>query len=271
MKGLPTPRQIQRWFPSCWSEIAGNSEVVETWKNFIANGLCNALFTGPSRSGKTRATRLGIRALLCPNRTGLLSPCGKCSACKATDEGRTVHAGVFRAMTGSEYSFYPVDCETVTADELDSLHTEVKFENETTVIYLDEVAALRRRRLEGRLLKVIDETKAIWISSAISLKREKGKRKGEWTERLSKEMKGRFAIKVGTSLPHPDDFYTWIEGMARAWKIVILEPATTIPLMVKRSRCRVGYVVNMFAEAATRNDRSIGPDDVLDFNLDTKD
>jgi hypothetical protein len=271
MNELPTPQQIRRWFPGCWTEIAGNSKVIETWKNFIANGLCNALFTGLNGSGKTRAISLGIRALLCPNRTELLSPCGKCPACKATAEGRTVHAGVFTAITGSEYSFYPVDCETVTADELDSLHTEVKFENETTIIYLDEVAALRRRRLEGRLLKVIDETEAIWIASAISLKRKKGSRKGEWTERLSKEMKRRFAIKVGTSLPHPDDFYTWIEGRARAWEIVILEPATTIPLMVKRSRCRVGYVVNMFSAAATRNDRSIGPNDVKGFNLDTED
>lgn len=271
MKNFPTPQQIRRWFPGCWSEIAGNSEVVETWKNFIANGLCNALFTGPSRSGKTRSISLGIRALLCPNRTALLSPCGKCAACKATDEGRTVHAGVFTAITGSEYAFYPVDCETVTADELDLLHSEVEVENETTIIYLDEVAALRRRRLEGRLLKVIDESEAIWIASAISLKRKKGKRKGEWTEQLSKEMKGRFAIKVGTSLPHPDDLCTWIAERARAWKVQIIDPETTIPLMVKRSRCRVGYVVNMFAEAATRSDRSIGPDDVLGFNLDTED
>ena len=271
MKNFPTPQQIRRWFPGCWTEIAGNSKVVETWKNFIANGLCNALFTGPSRSGKTRSISLGIRALLCPNRTELLSPCGKCAACKATAEGRTVHAGVFTAITGSEYSFYPVDCETVTADELDSLHAEVEAENETTIIYLDEVAALRRRRLEGRLLKVIDESEAIWIASAISLKRKKGSRKGEWTERLSKEMKGRFAIKVGTSLPHPDDFRIWIEAIARDWEIRIIDPETTIPLMVKRSRCRVGYVVNMFSAAATRNDRAIGPNDVKGFNLDTED
>lgn len=64
MKGFPTPQQIQRCFPGGWSEIAGNCEVVENWKNFIANGLCNALFTGPSRSGKTRAISLRICAVL---------------------------------------------------------------------------------------------------------------------------------------------------------------------------------------------------------------
>jgi hypothetical protein len=84
-------------------------------------------------------------------------------------------------------------------------------------------------------------------------------------------MKGRFAIKVGTSLPHPDDLCTWIEERSRAWQIRIIDPETTIPLMVKRSRCRVGYVVNMFSAAATRNDRSIGPNDVKGFNLDTED
>jgi len=271
MNDRPTPQQIRRWYPGCWDEVTGNSEVVETWKNFIRNGLCNSLFTGPSRSGKTRVISLGIRALLCPDRTDSLCPCGKCAACKATDDGRTVHAGVFAAISGSDYSFYPIDCETVTGDELDSLHTEVRFESESTIIYLDEVAALRSRRLEGRLLKLIDETEAIWIASAVSLKRKKGTRKGEWKDRLSKEMKGRFAIKVGTSLPHPDDLSAWIEERSKAWKISIVKPETTIPLMVKRTRCRVGFVVNMFAEAATRDDRDIGPDDVKGFNLDTED
>lgn len=271
MNGYPNPADFQRWNPDNWSEIVGNSEMVETWKNFIQNGPCNALFTGPSRSGKTRVISLGIRSLLCPNRTVSLDPCGKCDACKMLEDGNTVHAGVFSALTGSEYDFYPIDCEKVTGAELDDLYKEVCIEKENTIIYLDEVAALKRRRLEGTLLKWVDESKAIWIASAISLKRKKGKQKGEWKEKMSKEMRGRFSIKVGTSNPHPDDLEDWIKERSEVWGITIIDPESTIPEMVARTRCRVGYVMNIFTWASTKTNRTIDPVEFEKFNFDVTD
>ena len=74
MSWSPSPSWIQRWFPERWSEIAGNSKMIQVWKNFLVNGPCNALFTGPNRSGKTRTISLGIRALVCTNRTPSLDP-----------------------------------------------------------------------------------------------------------------------------------------------------------------------------------------------------
>ena len=174
-------------------------------------------------------------------------------------------------LCGSDYSLIPIDCENVTSEELRELPYEGKLEGDKVIVYLDEIAALRRRRLEGMLLKLIDETPAIWIASAISLKRTKGARKGELTERMSKEMRGRFAIKVGSSHPHADDLQPWIVARCTEWNITILEPEVTIPEMIRRTCRRAGYLIHIFAEAATRRDRTIGPDDVTGFQLDSTD
>jgi len=271
MSSDPSPREIQRWYPSKWSEIVGNSSMVKLWKNFIKNGYCNTIFTGPNRTGKTRTISLGISSLLCTARAPTLDPCGKCSSCKFVGEARSSHHGLFSAISGTEYGFHPIDCENVTAEDLENLRLEGDLEKPTTLVYLDEVSVLRSRRLEGKLLKLIDESKATWIASAISLKKKKGKRKGEWTERLSTEMKGRFAIKMGTSLPHSDDLTQWIEDRCRDWNIHIIESEKTIPEMIKRTQRRVGYVIHMLAYAATGSERELTYDDVVSFNLDTLD
>ena len=271
MSWSPTPNWIQRWNPQKWSEVVGNAEIVQVWKNFLANGPCNTLITGPSRSGKTRTIMLGIRALICTNRTPSFDPCGQCLSCKALRDGRSPHNGIFKAISGSEYSFHPIDCENVTPEELQALRNDGQLDDDKVIIYLDEVAALRQRRLEGKILKLIDETHATWIASAISLTRTKGARKGEWTERLSKPMKGRFAIKEGTSAPHQDDLYQWIVARSLEWNITILDQAVTIPAMMKRTQCRVGFLIHMFTKAATWTNRTIGPDDVDRFNLDSTD
>ena len=271
MSWSPSPSWIQRWYPSRWSEIVGNAAMIQVWLNFIANGPCNALFTGPSRTGKTRTISLGIRALVCTNRTVTHDPCGHCAACEELRDGRTELWGTFKNLCGSDYSLIPIDCENVTSEELRELPYEGKLEGDKVIVYLDEIAALRRRRLEGMLLKLIDETPAIWIASAISLKRTKGARKGELTERMSKEMRGRFAIKVGSSHPHADDLQPWIVARCQEWNITILEPEVTIPEMIRRTCRRAGYLIHMFADAATRGDRTIGPDDVTGFELDSTD
>jgi hypothetical protein len=214
---------------------------------------------------------LGVRALVCSNRTDDHSPCGVCAACKASADGRPAENGIFAALCYSQYSIFPIDCENVTAEYLDGLRQESEMESDKTVVILDEVAALGRRRLEGKLLKLIDESQAIWIASAISLKRKKGSRKGEYTERLSLEMRARFAVKLGTSLPHPETLKLWIVERAADWNITILNPDITIQLMVTRSQCRVGFLLHLFAYAAALPDRSIRPVDVELFNFDVTD
>jgi|GEM_PF-2535978 DNA polymerase III, gamma/tau subunits len=271
MSSYPTPSDIQRWYPEKWSEIAGNRDMVNLWRDFILHGPCNTLFTGPTRSGKTRTISLGLCALACTNRTETLDPCGSCAACRVTDQGRTNHVFLHSQGVNSEYSFHPIDCETVTPDDLENLYLDSKLYSNKTLIHLDEIAALRRRNLEGRLLKMVDESHAVWIASAISLKATTGRRKGQWVERLSKEMRARFPIKVGTSHPHPDDLPLWIEDRCRAWNISIADKEHTIPAMINKTECRVGFITHLFAAAASRSDRTISPELVSNFKFDVVD
>ena len=271
MSFSPSPDWIQRWFPAKWSEIAGNSAIVQHWKNMIENGTCNSLITGPNRTGKTRLITLGVRALLCTDRKPNLDPCGQCQTCHLLDEARGPHSGLFSSLTGTEYEYYPIDCETVTAERLDDLVTDGRLHSKKTIVWLDEVAVLRSRKLEGRLLKLIDESEATWIASAITVQRKKGSRKGQWTERLSREMRGRFPIKVGTSVPHPDDLCSWIEERCSEWNITIHDPQETLPIIADRTDQRVGYVLHMLVYAATKSDRSLNPAEARGFNLDSAD
>lgn len=265
------PQEIRRWFPQKWSEFAGNQKIVQTWRDFLTNGPCNALFTGPSRTGKTRTVTLGIKALCCNDRTDDLNPCGRCPTCKALNGERHSHSGVFAACTGSAYTFKVIDCETVSGQELLELPQELNLDDRKTIIYLDEVAALGRRGLESLLLKPIDESYAIWLASAIKVKQIVSK-KGKALDRnsLSFPVLGRFTFKVGTSSPSIGALTQWIKDRAQDWNIIIEEEVLSIPLMIKISERRVGFLILIFAAAASRG-RRIDPDWLRGFNIGPED
>jgi hypothetical protein len=271
MSPFPTPSDIQCWYPERWSEIIGNKAIVEKWKEFIQHGPCNTLFTGPSRTGKTRTISLGLCALACTNRTETLDPCGSCQACKVTHRAKAAFAGIYSKAFGNKYSFVQLDCERVSAEELENLHQMIELESSESIIYLDEVAALGRRNLERRLLKMVDESRAIWIASAIRLKRAEGPKKGQWIEQLSEEMLARFPMKLGTSYPHPDDLGPWIEGRCQAWNISIADKELTIRELINRTDRRVGILLHVFVAAATRPDRTISPELVSSFKFEAED
>lgn len=261
----PHSRDIQRWYPQKWSQIAGNTDMIRIWWDFIEHGGCNVLCTGGNRSGKTRTISLGVKSVLCPSRQGM-DPCGSCLCCRAFDEGREAQVGMFSAVVNGRYSFLPINCETVTAEQLKRLHEVVDLENVRTIIYLDEVAALGRRELENILLKPIDESPCIWIASAITVTKPNRRGKLRKTEGLSVPMQGRFAVKVSTSLPSFEELQNWIVDRCREWEIEIVEAERTVPRMIVRTRHRVGYIIHMLAVAASRG-RRIDPDMVEGFNL----
>ncbi|TWT60824.1 hypothetical protein [Rubinisphaera italica] len=271
MSSEPTPREIENWFPGKWSEVIGNTVLVLKLMDFILNGTCNMMATGIGRTGKTRTLHLGIRSLLCTQRSPNLDPCGQCYACNESVDPKNSHWGGFRALSGSEYEYFAVDCENITKAELEDLKKNSRLYTEKTIVYLDEVAALRRRGLEGTLLKTIDESDATWFATAIKLKREREAKKKGWTVHLSQDILNRFALKVGTSVPHTDDLRLWIEERCLEWNLKIEEPDETIPLMMKRTNKIVGHVIKMLALAASNRNRTLTLQDVRKFNLDALD
>lgn len=271
MSSGPSPREIEKWFPTRWSEVIGNTLLVLKLMDFIANGTCNMIATGIGRSGKTRTLTLGIRSLLCTERLENHDPCGKCDACRASIDPKDSHWGAFRALSGSEYEYFAINCETITKPELEELILNSRLYTEKTIVYLDEIAALRRRGLEGTLLKTIDESDATWLATAVKLKREREAKKKGWTVHLSQDILNRFAIKVGTSVPHADDLRLWIEERCREWNLEIEDPDEGIPLMMKRTKQIVGHVIKMLALAASNKDRTLTVEDIRTFNLDAVD
>jgi len=257
MKRQPTPREIQRWYPERWDEVAGNTPVVQVWHDFLKHGGTNMLFTGPSRTGKTRTTSLGIMAAMCPHISPEKNPCGACTTCRDLMNARESLWGIFSISAGSRKSYFSVDCESVTVEELKQLTKDAgrEAESATTLIYLDEVAALGRRGIDTLMLKAIDETPAIWIASAIAVRKRDDRGRVKRTLGLSDPMLARFAIKVGTTLPRETEMATWIKARCREWDIAIEQEALTVPLAIKRSRHRVGMAILVLSVAASRGRR----------------
>lgn len=263
-------REIQRWYLTSWAQVAGNSAVVTTWLDMIQNGPCNALFTGPHRTGKTRTISHGLMSLFCPNRTRTLDGCGTCASCTFMKEARSPHTGLYSTLAGSGYSFVPIDCQTVTAEDIRTILKNADLEDLRTVIYLDEVAALGRRGLEGHLLKPIDESPCVWIASAISVNKPPRKGQSARIDGLSTAMQARFAIKVGTAVPTDRELGEWVRDRCREWEIVIEQPEVVLPALAKGSGYRVGYVVLALADAAARG-RRLTPDQIGRFNFGSPD
>lgn len=261
----PTSRDIQRWFPSKWSQIAGNSILIRTCQGMIRNGPGNMLVTGRSRTGKTRALSLLIRALACSDRTASHDPCGVCPACTAVGEGNQDVIGLSGAISNTMVSFLRINCATVTADRLTKLWNEVALESVKTIIYLDEVACLGQRKLEHLLLEMLDQSHCCFLASAVRVKRL-SKRAGA----LSEPLLGRFGTMIGTSDPSDEELTTWIPDRCTEWTIDLAHPEETIKRILKKTDSRVGYIVNLLASAAVR-DRRIGPDDVDRFNVSPMD
>ena len=82
-------------------------------------------------------------------------------------------------------------------------------------------------------------------------------------------MQGRFAIKVGTSLPRVEELRSWIIDRCQEWQIEIVDPERTIPRLIKRTGHRVGFVIHVLAKAA--QGRRLDLDMVDGFNFSPED
>ena len=84
------------WRPKTFSELVGQDHVVKALTHALDQGRLHHawLFTGTRGVGKTTIARIMAKALNCIGEDGqgkmTSTPCGKCSACMAIDQGRFV-------------------------------------------------------------------------------------------------------------------------------------------------------------------------------------
>jgi DNA polymerase-3 subunit gamma/tau len=87
----PHQALYRRWRAQTFSEIVGQTAVVETLRNAVrADRVSHAiLFVGPRGTGKTSLARILAKALNCTNlQDG--DPCDACEACNSIREGRAI-------------------------------------------------------------------------------------------------------------------------------------------------------------------------------------
>lgn len=82
----------KKYRPSTFADLIGQEDNVIILKEYIKNGLITPLlFTGPFGSGKTSASRVTAKAILCQNLNENLEPCCKCQSCIDFSEDRNIN------------------------------------------------------------------------------------------------------------------------------------------------------------------------------------
>lgn len=81
----------RKWRPKAFSEVVGQSHVVQALSNALDSGRVHHafLFTGTRGVGKTTLARIFAKSLNCESGSSA-EPCQQCSTCVSVDEGRYV-------------------------------------------------------------------------------------------------------------------------------------------------------------------------------------
>ncbi|MDE7281007.1 MAG: DNA polymerase III subunit gamma/tau [Ruminiclostridium sp.] len=111
----------RKYRPSTFDDVISQEHITTTLKNQIATGqIAHAyLFTGTRGTGKTSCAKIMAKAVNClsPEKG---SPCGKCAACKAIEEGSTDIIEIDAASNNGvdnirqirdEIIYAPIDCK----------------------------------------------------------------------------------------------------------------------------------------------------------------
>ena len=64
MRVPPNSRDIERWYPQHWREIAGNSEMIQGWMDFIVHGRVQHAVHRPESVGQDSDDLVGRQGIV---------------------------------------------------------------------------------------------------------------------------------------------------------------------------------------------------------------
>ncbi len=138
----------RKWRPGNFSDVVGQQHILQSLSHALNNDRLHhaLLFTGTRGVGKTTIARILAKALNCEQ--GISStPCGKCDACIAIDEGRYIDLIEVDAASKTK-----VDDTRELLDNVQYLPTTGRYK----VYLIDEVHMLSRSSFNA-LLKTLEE------------------------------------------------------------------------------------------------------------------
>ncbi len=262
---------FERFQPHCWDDITGNEAIVEHLKSMLIGIRVNrdftgwnTLITGPSRSGKTALIKWFIRCLLCLDLADLenIYPCYKCMNCEndwdvfgSQEWENIIDLYSESVRTPIRCSIYIVNCACTNEKELDDIVNKVRVDDGMVkIIYLDEVHRLRRRNLDERLLKPLEDTKAIWLASSAYVKKDHV----DDSSKLDPMFQNRFSFRLITSPPNVAKLTQWLGKRCIEANIGVEEPTKeTLTIVARRSNCIPGLALQVLNRAVKSRGRTL--------------
>ena len=259
---------VERWQPDRWDQVVGNHSLKEYFWNMLwcvakerhQSGF-NLLLTGPSRGGKTSGVTFGIKCLWCQHFDfETMNPCGACPHCTmkihlfGTDgwEEFMDYDPVGDNRKPVRFHYFPVDCTRVSEADLESILFRVRVDDQALkVVYLDEVHRLGRRFMDERLLKPLEDSRAIWIASSAYLK----KQEDEGARKLDKMFQNRFTFRIDTQKAPVEEFAVWLARRCEAFGITCDDPKRILIRLAERANQLPGMALQVLNKAHKRRSK----------------
>src|SRR6202789_3994439 len=139
----------RKYRPSTFKDVVGQSAIVNTLKNAIANNhmVQSFLFCGQRGVGKTTCARILAKTINCLNLTAETEACNECDSCKSFNEGRSFNIHELDAASSNS------------VDDIRALIEQVRFAPQAgkyKVYIIDEVHMLSASAFNA-FLKTLEE------------------------------------------------------------------------------------------------------------------
>lgn len=275
------------WQPRSCDQIAGCPTTTEHYRDLV-NGVINrglmsgfnTLMTGDSRTGKTSGIRMAIRSLTCKELDyDTLMPCNfTCQTCRYNmalhghvpffdvTKIRDPLSGTLRTV---RYKYFALDCSRLSGDELEDVLFQTGQANEhlLAIVHLDEVHHLAAKKLDERLLKPLEDHKAIWLATSAYVKEEDLSSR---TKLLDKMFKNRFTYRLQTERPTVEELTDWLFDRCEEFGILCDDPHPTLTLLAEKCNQITGLALQVLSRAFKKRDVTLTRKMVIDhvFNFD---